>query len=275
MLQQQHQQQQQQNQLYSCEYCDKTYTRKNAATKHFILCELLHNSIRRHQTPQSQQKFKREQQCIEEESTDIPSQSQMYYMLQELAYKYTLMETKMDEMQKWTAKTKQKLNVIQWLNSNIRPTITYDVLVNNLRVQESDIMEENVTCSIINILQRHVCPPSSETSIEPIYCFNQKQNTFYIYTKQDQWQLFTNNQFSLLLHKIHTLILGKLREWYNRNKQSIVNDDSMGVLYSKTVSKIMSVNFNQDSTALNKIKSALYNHLKVDLKKLIEYDFEF
>ena len=270
--------QQQQQQQYSCEYCNKSYTRKNAATKHFILCELLHNSVRRHQTPQTQQKFKREQQCIEEESTDIPSQSQMYYMLQELAYKYTLMETKMDEMQKWTAKTKQKLNVIHWLNANIRPSITYDVWVSNLRVQESDIMEENVTCSITNILHRHICPPSSETGIEPIYCFNQKQNTLYIYTKQqdqNEWQLFTSNQISLLLHKIHAQMLGKLREWYNKNKQSIVNDDSMGVVYSKTVSKIMSVNFNQDSTALNKIKTALYNHLKVDLKKLIEYDFEF
>ena len=76
-------------------------------------------------------------------------------------------------------------------------------------------------------------------------------------------------------------MIGKLREWYKKHKQAIINDDNMGVLYSKTVSKLMTINFNQDSQTLSKIKMAVYNHLKLDLKKhqsivesdLIEFHF--
>ena len=299
---------------YSCEYCSKTYTRKNAATKHFILCELLHNSINIHNDT-TQKKLKREQQCEEEEETSgIPSQRQLYIMLQELAFKYSVMETKMENMQKWTDKTKRKLNVLQWLNQQPAPIITYTIWANNIQLLDEDIttlMEENVTYTLIKIVQRNLINPDSnpnpnnpesEQTNQSIRCFNQKSNVFYIYTKSkqdrdkqdrdkqdgdkqdgdkqdenepNQWQLFTTDQFSMLLHKIRGNMIGKLREWYKKHKQAIINDDNMGVLYSKTVSKLMTINFNQDSQTLSKIKMAVYNHLKLDLKKLIEYEFEF
>jgi len=290
---------------YSCEYCSKTYTRKNAATKHFILCELLHNSINIHNNT-TQKKLKREQQCEEEETSGIPSQRQLYIMLQELAFKCSVMETKMENMQKWTDKTKRKLNVLQWLNQQPVPIITYTIWANNIQLLDEDIttlMEENVTYTLIKIVLRNLINLDSKSESEqtnqnqPIRCFNQKSNVFYIYTKSkqdgdkqdgdkqdgdkqdenelNQWHLFTTDQFSMLLHKIRGTMIGKLREWYKKHKQSIINDDNMGVLYSKTVSKLMTINFNQDSQTLSKIKMATYNHLKLDLKKLIEYEFEF
>ena len=289
---------------YSCEYCSKSYTRKNAAIKHFILCELLHNSINIHNNPvhnnTTQKKLKREQQCEEEEATCIPSQRQLYIMLQELAFKYSVMETKMENMQKWTDKTKRKLNVLQWLNQQPAPIITYAIWANNIQLLDEDIttlMEENVTYTLIKIMLRNLTNPNPDPNLEseqtnqnqPIHCFNQKSNVFYIYTKskqdgekqdgekqeENEWRLFTTDQFSMLLHKIRGNMIGKLREWYKKHKQAIINDDNMGVLYSKTVSKLMTINFNQDSQTLSKIKMAVYNHLKLDLKKLIEYEFEF
>jgi hypothetical protein len=204
-------------------------------------------------------------------------------MLQELALKYTVMETKMEEMQKWTDKTKRKMNVLHWLNQQPSPIITYTIWANNIQILDEDItalMEENFTYAIIKILHRNLTQ-QDETNQLPIQCFNQKINVFYMYTKSSQeeepyqWQPFTSDQFSTLLHKIRGNMIGKLREWYKKHKHAIINDDNMGVLYSKTVSKLMTINFNQDSPTLSKIKMAVYTHLKMDLKKLIEYEFEF
>ena len=46
-------------------------------------------------------------------------------------------------------------------------------------------------------------------------------------------------------------------------------------IYNKTIIKIAGLSFASDSVALTKIRTQLYNHLKIDLKHFIEYEYEF
>ena len=83
---------------HSCGLCNKSYTRKTSYDRHVILCEILHQS-------------KREKKCKGQELSDIPSHTQLFLIVQELALKNQILETKMIEMQKWVETKKKKLNV--------------------------------------------------------------------------------------------------------------------------------------------------------------------
>jgi hypothetical protein len=66
-----------------------------------------------------------------------------------------------------------------------------------------------------------------------------------------------------------------LCEWYKKNENRINQSEKMQLIYNKMVSKVVSVNFNQEyCQSLSKIKGNVYNYLKCDIKNMIEYEFE-
>lgn len=271
---------QQYNNQHSCNYCDKKYTRKSSYIKHTILCEVLHQT-------------KREKQCEQEETTDIPSTRQIYTILQELAMKYQTMEQKMNDMQKWVETKKRKFNVIQWLHTNIQPTTTIELWIQSLQATEEHIeilIEHDMTQTISAILKKQLQTSSSSScpsSSFPIYCLTQKSNLFYCYApatnqvetnetnKTNEWRHFTTDEFIIMLKRIHGKLLKALCEWHDKNSNKIKQSDKMQILYNQTMIKLMSANFTQDSQILSKIKTELYHHLKKDFKNVVEFELEF
>ena len=65
-----------------------------------------------------------------------------------------------------------------------------------------------------------------------------------------------------------------MKEWKKINEDKVRNDNKYSELYSKTIIKIMDVKFNNETT-ISRYKSLLYNKIKVDMKNLIEYEYEF
>ena len=47
----------------------------------------------------------------------------------------------------------------------------------------------------------------------------------------------------------------------------------MAELYNKTLIKIMSIDFKQDSIYI-KVRNSMYSKMKTNIKELIEFDFE-
>ena len=253
--------------VHHCNFCGKKNTRKSTHVKHVILCEVLHST-------------KRERVCEEEESSDIPSRRQLYEIIQEIAFKYSIMETKMEEMQKWLDKKKKKINVIEWLNVNKCHEIndiSYKDWVSRLQITEKHLqilIEENIVQSIITIFHDNLnCQREKEKEKEikyknPIVCFTQKANIFYICDNNENnisnsnnitWKKQSNEEYILLIQKIHSLIWRELIEWKKKNKEEIENNDKMCDLYNKTIIKIAGLNFDYDSAALTKIRTQLYN----------------
>ena len=71
----------------SCKHCGKKFTRKIVFNRHIILCEILNNP-----------KTKREIECEKEEVLDIPTPTEMYNIILELAFKCNALEKKVEEM---------------------------------------------------------------------------------------------------------------------------------------------------------------------------------
>jgi hypothetical protein len=248
---------------FCCVHCSKNYTRKSSYTRHTIVCEILHQT-------------KRERKCREEETTDIPTLQQMYIILQEMVIKNQALEEKVNEMQKWVHKTKQTLNVIQWLNTNIKPIVSFeDWTQTDIQVSEEDI-QLLFDQPLINTIQHIFRNSLQQLLVAPIYCFSQKANVFYCFAKEScQWMHLESAEFIMMLKRIHQKMVKALCDWSTKNADKINKSDKLQLQYNKTLLKLMNIHFTYDSSSVSKIKSELFHHIKKDLKNIIEYEYEF
>jgi len=248
-----------------CIHCGKSYKKRETLNKHVDLCELLHKS-------------KKAGPLIIEDDEPIPSQRKMYQMLLELGQKYNRLEEKMEEMNKWVAKKKKKINVLEWLNASIKPNITFDNILDKIIVQQEDIeyLLHNSFYDVMNEVFSRNIYNYNETE-NPIFAFIQKQNIFYIYTTVDDtniWVELSKERYIKFLNKVHMKIFKAFCDWKQTKKDEIRTNDAFSILCDKTSLKILNVEFKQE-TCFAKARSAMYTRMKTDMKSLVEYEFEF
>lgn len=247
-----------------CTYCGKGYVKALNLNKHIILCELLHNS-------------NRSKNQLNDDFDDIPSHRKLYQMLLELGDKYTKLETKVSDLNKWVLNKKKKINVIEWLNANLIPSYGYDELIEKIIITEEDVLDlfKNTFADTLNGIFAKNIYSATVNNIYPIFAFSQKVNIFYMYeSNETKWVLLTNECLMRFLNKVHMKLLRAFREHRQLNSEKINTDDSYSILCDKTSIKMMEVDFRQD-TILGKIKKNMYSNMKIDITTILEYEFEF
>ena len=248
-----------------CEHCGKTYKKRENLNKHIIFCDLLKNS--------------KKQVLDEDEELVIPSAKNMYFMLLELGKKYNNLEEKMTEMTKWVSKKKKKINVLEWLNTNVKSNKVFDNIVSYIHVVEQDassILDNSFYDVFYEILSRElVCLED-----KPIFAFSQKSNTFYIYQVLENdgtkgWVLASREKLERFFNKIHMKLLDVFYSWKKiKILENGLNKDKFDTACDKVIIKLMNVDFRVEST-FSKTKTILFNGLKTDMKALVEYEFDF
>lgn len=251
-----------------CPFCGKSYKKKTNLNNHIILCELYHKSSKKIAMD-------------EDDEDDLPSQRRMYQMMLEMAKKLNGLDEKMDEINKWVIKKKKKINVIEWLNTNLKPDFVFENLSNKITIIEEDIenLFNNPFTDVLNqIFHRSIYQVSMsnlEEMKQPIFAFVQKSNIFYVYENETEgWIELTKERLVRFLEKIYMKISREFSAWKKNNKWKIDNDENFQLLCDKTSVKMYSVDIKNDAT-LGKIKSNMYSKMKTDIKSLVEYEFEF
>jgi len=246
-----------------CLYCGKSYVKKTNLDKHIIVCELLNNS-------------KKSITLEDEDDHDIPSQKKLYHILLELGNRFNKLEEKVDDLNKWVVKKKKKINVIEWLNTNITPEIKFDNLIEKIIITQDDVkhlFENTFADTLNNIFSRNIYNLSEKEY--PIFAFVQKTNIFYIYQDKDAgWMEADREKFIKFLNRVHMKLLRIFVEHKKSNTDKIRDDESYAILCDKTTVKMMNVDFRQE-TILGKIKGNMYSRMKTDMKVSVEYEFEF
>jgi uncharacterized protein YeeX (DUF496 family) len=245
-----------------CFHCGKSYIKRVNLDKHLVICELL-------------QEAKKRPQLIIEEDENIPSQRKMFQMLIELGQKYNKLEEKLTEVNKWVTKRKKKINVLEWLNSNITPNAVFESIIDKITVNEEDVKNllENSFYDVINdIFERTIY--QLEEKENSIYCFAQKQNVFYVYDSDQTWVELTKERLVKFLNKVHMKIIKAFYEWKKTKTSEIKSDDKFAILCDKTLVKLMSIEFKQESI-FSRVRNMVFTKMKTDIKSLIEFDFEF
>ena len=254
----------------SCKHCGKKFTRKIIYNRHIILCEILNNP-----------KTKRESQCEKEEVLDIPSPEQMYNIILELAFKCSTLEKKVEELSSYGGSgsglvlKKPKIHILDWLNANITPTKNFTEWLEEVIVSTNEDIEflmSAKTNSMHDVMMR-VVERSSEMTWDvkqmdeyphSLMCVSQKQKTFYIYL--EEWIICPADQFILLTQIIHSKLFSQLCIWNQKNKQRLNASDALEDQYSSAIGKITGYKFAEDSSDMNKLRSSLYQYMKLDLR---------
>ena len=249
-----------------CIHCGKSYIKRVNLDNHVIICELLHN---RRSTSL----------VIEDDEEPLPSQRKLFHMLIELGQKYNKLEEKVEELNKWVVKKKKKINILEWLNDNNTPSVLFDSIIDKIVVIEDDIKNlfENPFNDVLNDIFSRTIYNFNENE-NPMFAFVQKANVFYVYEQIDNnkkmWVELSKEKMVKFLNKIHTKILKAFCDFKNERIQEIRASDSYSVKCDKTMIKIMSVEFKQESI-LSKVRSMMFAKMKTDMKALIEFEFEF
>ena len=262
-----------------CLHCGKSYIKRVNLDKHLVICELL-------QISKTKSKISTNpliDSLYNDEEEPLPSQRKMFQMLIDLGEKYNKLEQKVEDLNKWVVKKKKKINVLEWLNANMKPSMLFDDILDKINVNEEDVKSllENSYYDVMNdIFSRNIY--NFGESENPIFAFVQKQNIFYIYDTNNTtnnnvnniWIELTKERLTKFLNKVHTKVFKAFYDWKNINKNEITRDERLSNLCDKTFVKLMSVEFKQENIYA-KARNAMYSRMKTDMKELIEYEFEF
>jgi hypothetical protein len=245
----------------ACPYCDKTYIKTTTLNKHMVTCEYLNKS-------------KQNKKIHDEAIKNQPTYNELVIIVQELATKLNKMEDKVKELEKIAEPKKKKLNVIEWLNAKVSPMDSYVEWVNKIIISITELnylFENNIFQTVAHILQERF--QTRESTAIPIYAFHQKANHFYIYTGEEWREMGTTDIVHLFKH-LQNKFMREMSIWYAANKDQVYNNDKTSEMYNTTIIKIMSISLEQDA-AFSKMKTQMYNDLKVDIKHLVEVQIHF
>jgi hypothetical protein len=243
-----------------CVLCGKSYKKRSNLQKHILLCELIH-------------KAKTQKRMDEDEP--IPSQRQMFQIIFDLANKCDMLEKKVDELNKWVIKKKKKINVVDWLSSNIIPQYEIDKLIDTITVTYEDIsylLQNNVFDTIQSIFNKSIYISSTLTP-HPLFAFAQKSNAFYVYI-HSAWTDWTREDMTSFLNQVHMKLYRIYIQYKKTNSYRIQEDETFSLLCDKTTIKMTAIDFRQDTT-FNKYRASMYANMKVNMQCLIEPEFEF
>jgi len=241
-----------------CSYCGKEFTKKTSYKKHIIVCEIL------------QDISKREKSILTEESTNIPTNLELYKVILELCSKQEKLENQIKKLQN----TQKKINVIDWLNKNIVPEISYYEWIKHINIDNFVIdflFEKSITDTLSFIINKHLY---SSISLNPLFGFIQKTNLLYKYENHEmKWVKLTQEDFIYLLKNIEKILFKSMCTWQKENICLLQKDEYLETKFNNAMIKITSAIYDSESLVLTKVRTNLYNKIKYELS-LCEMIFE-
>ncbi len=236
----------------NCPYCSKAFGRISALQNHSAFCAIRH-----------QGKYAAKNSTDE---LDIPPLRDMYIVLQKLVLENEKLHKKIAQLEKLTNKEKKRVSLVDWLDANKTPTIDFVDWVKNISVTQCDF-HRILTVNIVNLIM-DIIKNNLETKDIPICSFDQKLKTIFIYT-QKSWRIVEKGEFYRFIDNIIRKLTGQLNQWMQRIELQLQTNEEKFHMYTK---KIYSIDTEE---VARRIHLRLYNHLKYNLRNIVEYEFTF
>lgn len=247
---------------YICLHCQKIYKRKNCRDKHSVLCKFKHN--------------KRDMIDNNSNCSNNASISDLYTIIVDLSLKYDKLQADYDLLSNYIKQKKRKINIIEWLNINCKPDISYNSWFDSIQLVNKHleyIFDYDFVDGVLYILQEIL---NIENEGLPIKAFDHKDGILYIYEEyndddlQGGWHIMTGETFQKLIRNISLKLMALFKIWQDENSDKMENE-KFAELYISNLKKVMGkTDYN---TQYNKIRNKLYKYLKVSLKNIM-YEFE-
>ena len=235
-----------------CPYCDKEFGRISSLQNHSAFCAIQH-----------QGKYAASNSELE---LDIPPMRDIYIVVQKLVKENEKLKKQIKELEKFSQRERKRMCLIDWLNTNKTPNITFDQWVNKIIVTKNDFTY-TLTSNCINGIMEIIKKNMIEEQL-PICGFDQKLKTLFIYTEK-AWRIIEKDEFYRFIDNIIRKLGKQFDLWMKKNDKAIRKDSETLHLYTKKL-------YTTDTEDIAKrIYLKLYNHIKYNLKNIIDYEFTF
>ena len=225
----------QQQTKHVCSYCGKSFGKKKLWYEHECICEIVHCPTIEKQETQD-----------EEDKVEI-SQQTLYNVLKIVIQKQKQQENEIKELKKHIS---VKININDWLNDNLKPTLSKNEMINTFVTLEPLVDGDNkdlkylfehsaIQDSIKNILERNIEKYKStypKQSDWPIFVYNDK---IYLY-EINKWIEVTTSLSNKIWSTISNKFLQILTEWktylianYSDYCSKINAQNPMQIIYTK------------------------------------------
>lgn len=260
---------------YVCTYCNKSYVRKSAYNNHQLKCELVRicNNI----------KTRGQDEDEDEEYEELPIKfngniNDMYKLLINLNNKFEKLETDYNEIKKYVNITKNKIDIIEYLNKNYDYSdfdfikFLNSIEITNLELEK--VFEKDYVDGIFQIIVDYIERIKHNTNI-PIKAFNNKEGILYICLSSEDidynWTVIDDVHIKSIMKYFNRKLLPLFTKWKEVNEKQF-DPDSFTMIYVKNMKCVLGSNFQKKNTNAM-LKNKLHKYFKVNLKNFIQYDF--
>ena len=164
-----------------CCFCEKVYVNNASFEKHKLLCQIINDKY------------------DEEKKIDTKNLTQLVCYLIKNNIK---LENELNELKKWIQIKKKKFAVLDWLNESYFPSQDIDKWKTSLVVTREHLnylFKNNYTDGVLNIIKDYL--PLSKENYLPLKSFDQKDNTIFMYQKNN-WIVLEHVEFEKLVQYI-------------------------------------------------------------------------
>ena len=251
-----------------CKYCNHNWKIQRDYEKHANCCEYFYH-LRR--TPQPD---------MDEHGVKLPSTREMFRYMQELSLRLERTEKEVVKL-KAQLNTRQKKAIIEWLNQPSQlPATTFEEWYRSIEVNESHVLcvgERDLTVGMQMALSEFL----SSNPCKPIRTFTQKQNVFYVYSRdggtetvlqEPKWRIMSNEQMDGMLLHLSQLFVREFLKWQKKQSQEEKGERES----DKEILFMMKINGARipAEKRLQEIKKWLFPKLEENLRVIMECEFE-
>lgn len=317
---------------YTCSLCKRKFHYKKSYEKHVIICKqvnttenvkititendgknknnenntnqptqttVTHNNITQTQPVKSTTKTDtdttQKMNDILDADDPLPSQREMFTMLQELMVKYNDLQADFDKMKGIMNQRKKRIDILAYLNdpANISDEIiSFTEWLDSFTVTREELeymFQYNYISGIVKALIKTL--PLETSYKHSIKCFDQKKNIYFKYdicndqTENDdeeditisdkkmyKWTIMDDDDFNKVIMKMNMRFLKEFQNWKNDNIEEIENDDNFHEIYINNMRIVLGSNQDKERR-IKIIKSKIYQYLKCNLKNITQYEF--
>jgi hypothetical protein len=199
----------------------------------------------------------------------------LLYLVKDLSDKLNNIENELKEMKqmiKLKMNNRQsippinKKNVINWLNTYLVPTITFNEFVENLVVNMTHfefLLEYKLNDTIQKIIQINVT--KNEDVIYPMYSTIEKSGKIYVFNEDETWEVITIEYLSKFVKKIENKLSQHCLEWKSRYEGKNNFNSQLQEKCQQAILKLYSISYTQDQM-MNRVRYDLCVQLKSVIK---------
>lgn len=301
---------------YTCSLCKRKFHYKKSYEKHVVVCKprnteenvklsITENEKNNTQTVKPQSSAPTTTQKMDDVldmEDPLPSQREMFTMLQELMVKYNDLQADFDKMKGLMNQRKKRIDILAYLNDSANISdeiIPFNDWLDSFTVTREELeymFQYNYISGIVKALIKTL--PLETSYKHSIKCFDQKKNIYFKYdiceddgdnedTNEEieksinngnsskpnyKWTIMDDDDFNKVIMKMNMRFLKEFQNWKNDNIEEIENDDNFHEIYINNMRIVLGSNQDKERR-IKIIKSKIYQYLKCNLKNITQYEF--